>query len=217
VVNCRKLIAENAPGRDIRLGITEWNTTAGAWQLGRAMLWTLDNALACSRYHNLMHRNCDIMEIANRSNLVDSFCSGIIQPNNHTLFKTPTYYIQELYANHAGQRPLKIDINGGLPFDPALDASATLSADGKTVALFVVNSTNQPQKRTVHLPPLGKFKREVRVWTVADTAQAGERDAVNSWHEPERIRTLPGKAKLDGAKLVYEFPALSLTVLEFRR
>ena len=105
---CRQLIAENAPGRDIRLGITEWNTTAGDVGLHRAMLWTLDNALWCARYHNLMHRHCDIIEIANRSNLVDSFCSGIIQPNNHALFKTPTYYVQELYANHAGRTPLEI-------------------------------------------------------------------------------------------------------------
>ena len=46
------------------------------------MLWTLDNALACSRYQNFMHRHCDLIEIANRSNLADSFCSGIIQTNN---------------------------------------------------------------------------------------------------------------------------------------
>ena len=81
------MIAENAPGRDIRLGITEWNTTAGDWGLGRAMLWTLDNALWCSRYHNFMHRHCDLIEIANRSNLADSFCSGIIQTNNHACSK----------------------------------------------------------------------------------------------------------------------------------
>ena len=75
----RSLIAQNAPGRGIRLGITEWNTTAGDWGLGRAMLWTLDNALWCSRYHNFMHRHCDMIEIANRSNLTDSFCSEFPQ------------------------------------------------------------------------------------------------------------------------------------------
>lgn len=216
IENCRAMIAANAPGRDIRLGITEWNTTAGAWELGRGMLWTLDNALACSRYHNLMHRNCDIMEIANRSNLVDSFCSGIIQTNNHALFKTPTYYAQELYANHAGQRPLKIELDGDLPFDEALDASATLSADGQTVAVFVVNSTNQPAKRTIDLKGLAPLQPDVGVWILADTAGAGERDAINSWHEPERVRTRSGMAALVGTRLVHEFPALSLTVLELR-
>ena len=89
VARCRKIIAENVPGRDIRLGITEWNTTAGNWGLGRAMLWTLDNALWCSRYHNFMHRHCDLIEIANRSNLADSFCSGIIQTNGTGLSRRP--------------------------------------------------------------------------------------------------------------------------------
>ena len=99
------MIAENAPGRNIRLGITEWNTTAGDSGLGRAMLWTLDNALSCSRYHNFMHRHCDLIEIANRSNLADSFCSGIIQTNNSDLFKTPTYYAQQFYARARGPLP----------------------------------------------------------------------------------------------------------------
>ena len=89
IVELQKMIAENAPGRDIRLGVTEWNTTAGDAGLDRARLWTLDNALRCSRYHNLIHRHCDLVEIANRSNLTDSFCSGIIQPNNHTYSRRP--------------------------------------------------------------------------------------------------------------------------------
>ena len=97
----------------------------------RAMLWTLDNALWCARYHNLMHRYCDIIEIANRSNLSDSFCSGIIQPNNHALFKTPTYYIQELYANHAGRTPLEIQHSSNAGDNATLDTSATLSPTAK--------------------------------------------------------------------------------------
>ena len=213
VAECRKMIAQHAPGRDIRLGVTEWNTTAGDFGLGRAMLRTLDNALACSRYQNFMHRHCDLIEIANRSNLADSFCSGIIQTSNSDLYKTPTYYAQQLYAVHAGHYPLKIEGGDGQG-DPAIDTSATISADGKRVAIFAVNSTSEAQKRTIdlaaHAPPDGN----VHVWTLADTAKAGERDAANSWREQDRIRTQPGNASLVNGKIVYEFPALSLTVLE---
>ncbi|MGH7139799.1 MAG: carbohydrate binding domain-containing protein, partial [Pirellulales bacterium] len=88
----RQLIDKHAAGRKIKVAVTEWNTTAGNWGPQRAMLWTLDNALACSRYHNLLHRHCDLVEIANRSNLINSFCSGIIQTDNHRLYKTPTYH-----------------------------------------------------------------------------------------------------------------------------
>jgi len=211
---CRTMIARHAAGRDIRLGITEWNTTAGDFGLGRAMLWSLDNALACSRYQNFMHRHCDLIEIANRSNLTDSFCSGIIQTDNRGLYKTPTYYAQQLYATHAGRYPLVI--RGGGQGDPTLDTSATLSAEDGRVAIFAVNPTNEIQKRTIDLVALAPRAGEAAVWTLADTAKAGERDAANSWREPDRIRTQPGRASLIDGKITYEFPALSLTVLEIR-
>jgi alpha-L-arabinofuranosidase len=217
VESCRKMIAECAPGRDIRLGITEWNTTAGDWRLGRAALWTLDNALCCSRYHNFMHRHCDLIEIANRSNLADSFCSGIIQTNNCALFKTPTYYAQQLYALHAGRYPLTIRGDRDAGRDATLDASATLSADEQRLSVFAVNATRRPQKRTLDLTALAPVADEVSVSTLADTAGAGERDASNSWREPDRIRVESGRATVADGKLVHEFPALSLTVLEVRR
>lgn len=211
---CRKIIAEKAPSRDIRLGITEWNTTAGDVGLPRAMLWTLDNALWCARYQNLMHRNCDIMEIANHSNLCDSFCSGIIQPNNHAYYKTPTYYVQELYGNHAGRTPLAIRFEDEMQADPALDLSATLGGDGKTVAIFVVNHSGTAQKRTLDLSAFTQHGEVGEVYTVKDTAQSPERHAANSWREPERIRTVRSQAKLSGNKLPYEFPPFSFTLLE---
>ncbi len=217
VAHCRKQIAENAPGRRIRLGITEWNTTAGDWGLGRAMLWTLDNALACSRYHNFMHRHCDMIEIANRSNLTDSFCGGIIQTNGTGLFKTPAYYAQQLYATHAGSRPLKVRIDAEPHSDPWLDTSAMLSEDGRTIALFAVNPATEPQSRTLDLAAFAPLNKSVQVWTLADTMGAGKRDAANSWRHPDRIRTEPGNTALDGSKLAYRFPPLSLTVLEMQR
>ena len=135
--NTRELIDKHAAGKSVKVAITEWNTTGGNWGPQRAMLWTLENALACSRYHNLLHRHADLVDIANRSNLVNSFCSGIIQTDNHRLYKTPTYYAQQLYATHAGSRPLKIEPKVSLRAPP--DVSATLSEDGKVVALLAVN------------------------------------------------------------------------------
>jgi alpha-N-arabinofuranosidase len=211
---CRQMIAENAPGRPIRLGITEWNTTAGNWGLGRGMLWTLENALACSRYHNFMHRNCDLIEIANRSNLADSFCCGIIQTNASGLFKTPTYYAQQLYATHAGLYPLAVQLAA---MDPALDISATLSADEQTITLFVVNASREAQERIIDLSACSPLQSKVDVWTLADTAQGDDREAANSWHEPDRIRTESSRAAVTRAKLNYRFPPLSLTVLETRK
>ena len=105
----RRMLNEHAPSRAIKVAVTEWNTTAGDWGPRRARLWTLENALACSRYHNLLHRHCDQVAIACRSNLINSFCSGFLQTDNHRLFKTPTYYAQKLYSTLAGDRPLELN------------------------------------------------------------------------------------------------------------
>ncbi len=208
------MVAESDSGRAIRVGVTEWNTTAGDWGLTPAMLWTLDNALKCSKYHNLIHRHCDLIEIANRSNLTDSFCSGVIQPKADGLYLTPAYYAQQLYATKAGQRPLKIIYPEGHTADTELDASATLSGDERRAALFVVNDTLKAQPRTLVLTELGTLAPAAQVWTLADTQHAGERDVSNSWHEPERIRPAQSQTALDAGRLNYEFPPLSLTVIE---
>jgi len=207
--NIRKMARDLAPGRNIKVAVTEWNTTAGDWPR-RAMLWTLSNALACSRYHNLMHRNADIVEIANRSNLTNSFCSGIIQTDNHRLFKTPTYYAQHLYSNLAGSIPLRIDGTG------SPDISATLSDEQGELILFVVNDTVKPVKADIDLSEFGLHAQKAECWVLADRKKAGEPDAANSFAEPERIS--PRQSSMNWPQDVQkvQFAPLSLTVLRLK-
>ena len=135
----------------------------------------------CARYHNFMHRHCDLIEIANRSNLMDSFCSGIIQTNNHALYKTPTYYVQELYATAGRTDPARDTRASGRPDarlpadlpDLGLDCSATLAADKSHLALMAVNHTNVAQERTVDLSAFDRPKRESTVFTVCGLAGSG--------------------------------------------
>jgi alpha-L-arabinofuranosidase len=210
----RALIRAHAPGRPVKVAVTEWNTTAGDWGPRRAKLWTLENALACSRYHNLLHRHCDLVEIANRSNLTNSFCSGIIQTDNHRLYKTPTYYAQELYATRAGNRPLKIggEVSSGL----SPDVSATLSPDGNTVVLFAVNATAREVVRPLDLSAFGAGGQEVPVRTLADRDRAGEPDVVNSFADPERVHIVYSRFRAPAARFDFRFPPLSLTAIEWR-
>jgi alpha-N-arabinofuranosidase len=207
-----EMIRANAAEGRLRIGVTEWNTTAGDAGPRRAMLWTLVNALACSRYHNLLHRHCDFVEIANRSNLANSFCSGIIQTDNHRLFKTPTYYAQQLYATRGGRQPLRIE--GGLPPDLGPDFSATLNADSHSVTLFAVNDTLQDITRTLDFSAFGSSLKTASVWTLADSQRAGEPDAANSFDEPERITARESKLHLASPRFNHRFPGLSLTVLQ---
>jgi alpha-N-arabinofuranosidase len=209
----RALIRAHAPKKPLKIGVTEWNTTGGDWGPRRARLWTLENALACSRYHNLLHRHCDIVVIANRSNLTNSFCSGIIQTDNHRLYKTPTYFAQQLYATRAGNQPLKIESR--LPANLAPDFSATLSDKGDMVTLFAVNDGLEDVTRPVDFSAFGNKGQEVEVWTLADRKKAGEPDVANSFADPERVTARASKHTAPTPCFNYRFPALSLTVLRW--
>jgi alpha-N-arabinofuranosidase len=210
----RGLLRTYAPTRAIKVGVTEWNTTGGDWGPKRARLWTLENALACSRYHNLMHRNADLVVIANRSNLINSFCSGIIQTDNHRLYKTPTYYAQQLYATLAGNRPLKIE--SAAPADKSADLSATLTPQGDAVVLFAVNSSLEYVTRRLDFSAFGKSGQEFKTWTLADREHGGEPDVTNSFVTPERIATVPSKVRVATSEFDYCLPPLSLTVIRWQ-
>ena len=217
LASIRTMIKEHAPGRPIKVGVTEWNTTAGDWGPRRGRLWTLENALACARYQNVLHRHCDLVTLACRSNLVNSFCSGCIQTDNHRLYKTPVYYAQQLYATLAGDRPLKFEASTPVP--TGLDLSAMLAPSGDAVIVLAVNDGLAAVTRlldfSAHARSEGKTLPAVEVWTLGDTHHAGEPDATNSFAEPERVATrrstfTPGSVRFD-----YRFPPLSLTVLKW--
>jgi alpha-L-arabinofuranosidase len=215
----RSMIAGHANGRPIKVAVTEWNTTAGDWGPGRGQLWSLANALACSRYHNLMHRHSDLVQIACRSNLVNSFCSGCIQTDNYRLYKTPTYYAQQLYATLAGDRPLRID--SPLPSNVGPDLSATLSSDGDAVIVFAVNDTLQPITRPLDFSAFhhtGVLGDEINVWTLADSKNTGEPDVTNSFGEPMRVFARQTEISRRGApEFPFRFPPLSLTVIKWQQ
>jgi alpha-N-arabinofuranosidase len=227
----RKLLSTPAPGKAIKIAVTEWNTTAGDWGPRRARLWTLENALACSRYHNLIHRHADIVQIANRSNLTNSFCSGIIQTDNHRLYKTPTYYAQQLYATLAGNRALRVESTPPPAERPqvkpegtpaGLDVSATLTKTGADLILFAVNDTLNDIIRPVDFSAFGERGQEVSTWTLADRKApsgrqgAGEPDVTNSFGDPERISPVQSKIQAASSRFEYRFPALSLTVIRWQ-
>jgi len=154
-----------------------------------------------------------VVEIAIRSNLTNSGCAGIIQTNNATLYKTPTYYAEQLYSHHAGTHPLKVELDGDLMQD---EVSATLSRNGKTVVLFVVNAMRLERKVTIDLSEFGPMEKKLSIWTLMDTQKAGERDVANSFYEPERVRPVTSTISIKRPKFNYTFPPLTLTVLKCR-
>jgi alpha-N-arabinofuranosidase len=208
-------ISRYGAGKDVRVAITEWNTTAGQMGLTRGMLQTLGNALSCSRYQNLMHRYADLAEIAIRSNLVDSFGSGVLLTGPGWIYKAPTYYSQQLYQQAAGSYPLRVKRSMSLPWhlqEP--DLSATLSEDGRVLRIYGVNST--AEVRQLHFR-LTDFPSEVKggaVYVLKDRDEAGTPEVMNSRNDAERIVSSKQPAALRGKDFDYSFPPFSVTLLE---
>ena len=208
-------IAADGKGRDIRVAVTEWNATAGDWGLKRGMLMTLGNALTTARYQNMMHRYADLIAFANRSNLSDSFGSGVLEPGPGWLYFTPTYYSQILYQRAAGSFPLKIERTGALSGylqEPDLDASVT--PDGKMLRIYAVNSTSEARRVSFHLDPALSPVAAGEARILGDREKVADSEAMNSRDVPGRIGVKIEKVGVGGPQFDYSFAPFTVTLLE---
>jgi alpha-N-arabinofuranosidase len=208
-------IAHEGGGKDIRVAVTEWNTTGGAWGLPRGILQTLGNALSVSRYLNLLQRNADLVEIANRSNFADSFGSGFVLSGPGWIYKSPAYYAQQLYARAAGTYPLRMERSSPLAWqlrEP--DLSASLRSDGKTLLIYAVNSTLEAVSTTIHLDGFRASVRGGTVHTLDDREHAMTSEVMNSRDDPGRISLRTRQAEISGSQFNFSFQPLTVTLLE---
>jgi alpha-N-arabinofuranosidase len=213
--NHRAIIDRDGKGRPVRLAITEWNTTAGDWGLKRGMLQTLSNALACSRYQNLMHRHADLVEMAMRSNLIDSFGSGIIVTGPGWLYLAPTYYSQQMYQQAAGSFPLKIERGSKPPWpEQQPDVSAVLSPDGRTMRIFAVNATDRALLMAFRLKGFrGGIKTAAGV-VLKDRDEPLSAEGMNTRDDPLRIAPSDRQVEAAGSALTVVLDPFSLTRLD---
>ncbi len=189
----------------LRLAVTEWNFTAGDWGLLRAKMLTLEGALHNARYLNLLCHASDLVEIACRSNMTNSFCSGIIETNPGGVLLRPSYHVMKLYADHALPRPLTI------ARAPArIDAVACASESRDRVCVFAVNSGREPATIAIDLAELGQDFAPRRASTVCDTLDRRQPDVMNHWAVPTRVRTID--LGISGNKLT--LPAFSASAID---
>jgi alpha-L-arabinofuranosidase len=202
--NLSRMIARTPGCGHLRLAVTEWNFTAGDWGLGRGKMLTLEGALWNSRYLNLLCRHSNIAEMACRSNMTNSFCSGIIGTRPGGLLKRPSYHVMKLYADHALPIPLAVG-----PTPAGIDAIACTDESRQKICVFAVNTRNEPVSLSLDLAELGNGLTPVRVQTVRDTRDIRQLDVMNHWSAPDRVATV--ELKFSGT--AFTLPALSATAI----
>jgi len=200
-------IKKDAKNKNLKLGITEWNHTAGHWGWGRSWLLTLYNALNAGRMLNMYHRLGDMVKIANRSNMTNSCCSGVIQTNQKgDIYFTPCYYVQKAYANLSGNKALKTHSDD----NDFLDISATQS--GNEIALFVVNYLGQSQIRKIGVSDFSVSDKIAHSWTLSGKSL----ESVNSFQDKNHVVPVESMIEYKGNAFEYEFLPYSVTILRFK-
>ena len=213
----RDEIEHDGNGKDIRLSVTEWNATAGDWGLKRGMLHTLGNALVCSRYQNMLHRYADLVEIANLSNLSHSFAGGQLQPGLGYLYEIPDYFAQVLYQRAARSYALKLQRSSTLPFylmEP--DLNANLSADGKALRIYGVNSTPETRNVKFQLASTMGTLEAGELFVLGDSNRTPDTEAMNLPDQPKRVFVGTKNLDIHGAVFEHDFPPFTVTLLELR-
>lgn len=203
----RKQIRASRANRGLKLGITEWNHTAGDWGDQRAWLLTLYNSLHVARMLNLYQRNSDLVTIANRSNLCNSACSGSLQTGPSGMYVTPAHHVQSLYANECGDVPLTVRTGAG----EGLDVMATRDERRGRVCITIVNTGGEPQSRSLRLDGFDLAQKPVQVITLAGPALS----TVNGLARGDRVHPVRKRAALESLDAL-ELPPYSLTMVVVR-
>jgi alpha-N-arabinofuranosidase len=206
--NLSSMIARTPGCGHLRIAVTEWNFTGGDWGLMRGQMLTLEGALLNAQYLNLLCRYSNIVNIACRSNMTNSFCSGIIGTNGSTVLKRPSYHVMRLYAEHALPIPLTV---GKAP--RGVDVVACADDKRRNVCLFVVNSNHEAIKLSLDLTEFGDGFAPLSVETVCDSLDLRQPDVMNHWEAPSRVETLSRKLAGDAVAL----PALSASAIRCGR
>lgn len=201
-----KIIKDAGFEGKVKIGITEWNCTAGSWGLGRAKLMTLDSIVYTGRYLNLLHRNSDRVELACRSNMTNSFCSGMIETSQLNILKRAPYYVMKLYGDHTKPVPLTVS-----DVPEQLDVSACRSSDGKSLTVFIVNTAGTQCSVTIDVSQLGAQMKFKDGEIVCDTLGINQVDLMNHWTAPDRIRTI----KLTNNAGIFNLAGFSVAAIEY--
>jgi len=152
-----------------------------------------------------------------RSNLIDSFGSGVIVTGPGWMYRAPTYYAEQLYGRAAGSYPLSVERAGGLPWQLRQpDVSAALSADGRLLRIYAVNSTAAPLRPTIVLADGGKFVAGANAFVLKNREGLPNTEATNSVSDRDAVSVETRSFSVAGDRFAFTFEPDSLTLLEMR-
>jgi alpha-N-arabinofuranosidase len=208
------------PEKRVGLAIDEWGTwydvEPGTEPGFLYQQSTMRDALVAALNFHIFHRHADRVVMANIAQTVNVL-QAMILTDKAQMIRTPTYWVFEMFKVHQGGTFLPVDLQSpdyafGAEKIPAVSASATRTADGRTVHLSLANTTpGQSIHLTVTIAGFTPAGVTGRLLT-APTMQAH-----NTFAAPDVVRPVPfEEATLARGVLTLALPAKSVAVLELR-
>lgn len=208
-----QLLRELGLSDRVKLAINEWGL-----DLPSERQYSMESALYGARLMNVFERSGEVVEMSAVSDLVNGWPGGIIQAGRHSLFVSPVYLVNQLYAEHRGDSLLATTVNsptfntsGEGTNVPYLDAIASRTADGKTIFIKAVN-TSQTSVLLTTITIEGAIpapRAELRTITAPSLTTA------NSFSRPDAV-SIQNRRLPSGRTFVVTLPKHSVSVIVLR-
>ena len=198
----------------IKLAINEWGL-----DLPSERQYSMESALYGARLMNVFERSGETVEMSAVSDLVNGWPGGIIQAGGQSVFVSPVYLVNQLYAEHRGDQLLATSVNSPT-FNssregtniPYLDAVASRTADNKTLFIKAVNtSLTSALLTTITIDGLSPATRaELKTLTALSI------NIANDFSRPDAV-SVQKKTIPSGRKFVVTLPKHSVSVIVLKR
>ncbi|NOX56068.1 MAG: hypothetical protein GXP27_16830 [Planctomycetes bacterium] len=217
----RQTIAEQAPGRDIKVAVMEWNSNSN-WQDGSK----LKEGLFAAAWMNMLERHSDIVAMAGAWPLLRRVQPpgnhvadhGLIWFDNARSYYSPTGLAVQLYRRNYAPERLTCTVEcdtydaGDRKNVPYLDAVATRDPDKGLLILKVVNRhPTDAITAEIEMSGLSASPRDATIQV--STLTASDLMASNRIDHPNDVRIVDSADRVSLPKFHYRFPAHSATVL----
>jgi len=166
---------------------------------------TLSTALTEAAYMTGLERNSDVVVMScyapllSREGEVD-WTPDLIWFNDSTVYKTPSYYVQQMFAQACGTELIASETDG--------DLFQAVTRTETEVQVKAVNLSDQPVPLTVVLS--GAENQTVRGQMLT-----GEKNHVNSFARPDKIVPTEITCECADEKTAIELPPFSLVILRY--
>ena len=172
-----------------------------------------------------LERNADIVHMATYAPLfahIDGWQwrPDMIWYDNTRMFKSVSYYVQQMYAMNKGTNVLQLTMDGkpvaGQDGQDGLFASSVYNKATGEIIVKVVNTSKQPQTVQLNLQGI-KGDRTAETLTLSHN---GSMDDENTLDQPEKITPKTGSAKVEAGKkaavLNDELPAMAFRLYKIK-